>query len=60
MLDKKRKDPCLKPKISNFGIRENLMVEVRLGIINEHAQHLFAIYQQISLNSVFKENGRLT
>ena len=36
------------------------MVEVRLGILNEHVQHLFAICQQISLNSGFRENGRLT
>ena len=35
------------------------MVEVRLGILNEHVQHLFAICQQISLNSGFMENGRL-
>ena len=35
------------------------MVEVRLGILNEHVQHLFAICQQISLNSVFSENGQL-
>ena len=45
------KDPCLK--------NENLMVEVRLGILNEHVQHLFAICQQISLNSGFSENGLL-
>ena len=32
-----------KPKISNFGFCENLMVEVRLGILDEHVQHLFAI-----------------
>ena len=37
-----------------------LMVEVRLGIVNEHVQHLFAISQQISLDSGFRENGRLT
>ena len=58
MFDKK--DPSLKPKISNFGICENLMVEVCLGILNEYIQRLFAIYQQISLSSVFRENGRLT
>ena len=40
---------------SNFS----LMVDVRLGILNEHVQHLFAICQQISLNSVFSENGQL-
>ena len=39
MLDKK--DPCLKTNISNFGIRENLKVEVCLGILDEHVQHLF-------------------
>ena len=33
------------------GLRENLMVEVRLGILNEHAQHLFAICKHISLIS---------
>ena len=47
-------------KISNFGLSENLVVEVCLGILNEHVQHLFAICQQISLNSAFRENGRLT
>ena len=47
-------------KISNLGLRENLMVEFRCGILNEHVQHLFAICQHISLNSVFMENGRLT
>ena len=36
------------------------MVEVRLGILNEHVQHLFAICQQISLNSLFRENDRLS
>ena len=35
------------------------MVEVRLGILNERVQHLFATYQQISLNSGFRENGHL-
>ena len=39
-----------KTKISNFGLCENLMVEVRLGSLNEHVQHLFAICQQISLD----------
>ena len=34
------------------------MVEVRLGILNEHVQHLFAICRHISLNSAFGENGR--
>ena len=36
------------------------MVEIRSGILNEHVKHLFAICQQISLNSGFRENGRLT
>ena len=36
------------------------MVEVRLGILNEHVQHPFTIYRQISLNSGFRKNGRLT
>ena len=58
MLDKK--DPCLKTNISNFGIRENLMVEVCLGNLDEHVQHLFATCQQISLNSIFRETCRLT
>ena len=35
----------------NFGLCENLMAEVHLGILNEHVQHLFAICQQISLKS---------
>ena len=46
-------------KISNLGLCENLMVEVRLGILNEHLQQMFAICQQLSLNSGFRENGRL-
>ena len=49
----------LKTKISNFGLRENLMVEVRLSILNEYLQHLFAICQHISLNAGFRENDRL-
>ena len=36
------------------------MVEVRLDILNEHVQHLFAMCQQISLSSGFRENGHLT
>ena len=36
------------------------MVDVPLGSLNEHVQHLFTICQPISLNSVFRENGRLT
>ena len=36
------------------------MVKFRLGILNEHVQHLFAICEQISLNSGFRENDRLT
>ena len=36
------------------------MVEVRLGTLNKHVQHLFAICQQILLNSGFRENDRLT
>ena len=36
------------------------MVEIRSGIFNDHVQHLFAICQQISLSSGFRENDRLT
>ena len=36
------------------------MAEICLGILNEYVQHLFAICQQISLNSGFRENDRLT
>ena len=54
-------DPRLiNEKILNFGLHEKLMVEVRLDILNEHVQHLFAICQQISLISGFRENDRLT
>ena len=35
------------------------MLEVHLGILNEQLQYLFAICQQISLNSGFRENSRL-
>ena len=50
----------LETNISNFVFRENLMAEVRLGILYEHVQHLFAICQQISLHSVFREKCRIT
>ena len=48
-----------KKKISNLGLRENLILEVRLGtcILNEHVQHLFAICQQISLKFGFREKA---
>ena len=29
-------------KLSTFGFRDNLMVKVRLGILDEYVQHLFA------------------
>ena len=37
------KTHVLKTKISKFVFRENLMVEVRLDILDGHVQHLFAI-----------------
>ena len=46
--------------MSSFRLRETLMVEVRLSILNEHVQHLFAISQHFSLNSGFRENDRLS
>ena len=36
------------------------MVEAHFGILNDHVQHLFAICQQILLNSGIRENSRLT
>ena len=39
---------------SNFGFHDDFMAEVCLGILYEHVQHLFAICQQILLDSVFR------
>ena len=38
----------LKMKIPNFGLCENLMVDVCLGILNEHVEHLFVICQHFT------------